>query len=1223
MAAGKKKGKKKAAARMPAPPRRGAPASERRGRQAAESFPVVGIGASAGGLDAFKKFFAAMPAESDMAFVLVPHLDPTHKSLMVELLAKQTTLRVCEAGEGMPLEPNHVYIIPPNRYLSISHGTLRLIAPKGRRGMETAIDFFLRALAADRGELAIGIILSGTGTHGTQGLKEIKLAGGMVIAQQPESAEYDQMPYSAIRTGMVDYVLPPEQMPAALIDYVRHASLTRLQPPPAADEAADQLIRVLAALKLRTKYDFRFYRKSTLLRRVHRRMGLCHIDGLTEYVKYLREQPDEVMALYKDLLIGVTGFFRDSDAFDVLAQRVIPELVDRQSGERHVRVWVPGCATGEEAYSIAILLNERFAVANKPSRIQVFATDIDEESLDMARQGIYPETIAGDVSAERLERFFTRPDEHHFQVNKQVREAVVFAPQNVISDAPFSKLDMISCRNLLIYLEPEIQQKVVSLFHFALKEDGYLLLGPSETIGRDVDLFESVSKKWRIFRRIGPTRPDLVEIPVVSDRQRRARSSAGDTALRSPLSFAELTQKLLLSEFAPAALLINRKYEILYFFGPTSKFLELPTGEPTSDLTVMARQGLVARIRSACHKAIHDNGPVVDTDAKVLRQDGYVPCTITVKPLLEPKEAEGLMLLTFVDQAGSTPLPERAAFDAESSAVRQLEYELKATREDLQATIEELESSNEELKASNEESMSMNEELQSANEELETSKEELQSLNEELSTVNNQLQDKVEALEGLNNDITNLLNSTDVAIVFLDDELRIRRFTPGAGKLLNLIASDVGRPISTFATRFTGDDLVRDARQVLDKLQSLEREIITDRRTCHLRRMLPYRTADNRIQGVVVTFLDITERKRIEDELRRLNAELEKSVDERTAELRRSEARIRAMINTAADAIFTADHAGMIQSFNPAAERMFGYPESQALGKNVGLLMPSPFKDQRDGDLARYLEAGEGKPIGGGREVVGCRQDGTLFPAELSISSFRDGTQQFFTGILRDVSERNALKEELLTIAAEEQRRIGQDLHDHVGQQLTGLALLAKTLADDVVKDSPANADAARRLAEGLKQALQQVRPLARGLIPVDISSQGLMTALAEFAETTTRDSGTQCTFVCETPVHVDNNEIATHLFRIAQEAVTNALKHAEPRNIEIALASSEGQTRLTVRDDGKGLPTAAGRSAGLGLRIMEYRASLIGANLTIATPPEGGTAVSCILARNSIHDQA
>lgn len=702
--------------------------------------PVAGIGASAGGLDAFKKFFAAMPADSGVAFVLIPHLDPKHESLMVELLARQTKMPVVEATDGMAVEANRVYIIPPNKYMTIAGGILRLTGPVERGGLQTSIDLFLRSLAIDRQEKAICIILSGTGSHGSLGLKAVKASDGMAMVQDPNTAEYPRMPESAIATGLADFVLPAKKMPEALIKYIQHYYVKGARIDAEGTEAADHLNQVLAILRARTRFDFRCYRKRMLTRRIERRMSLGHFDQVADYLAFLREHPDEVKQLFRDLLISVTNFFRDPDAFQALETEVIAPLVRAKQPDAPLRVWSAGCATGEEPYSLGIVLLEQLVSAQKSCQVQVFATDVDEAALEVARQGIYPESIATDVSPERLGRFFTRVDDASYQVSKHLREIVTFARQNLISDAPFSKLDLVVCRNLLIYLEPEVQKKVITLLHFALNEGGFLFLGPSETIGRHLDLFEPVSKKWRIFRRIGPARPERIEVPIAApvDPLVPVRRSTPPSPAR-PISVAELTHRLLLDQFAPPAVLINRKYAILYFFGGTDRYLAAPAGEPTQDLMMMAREGLRTKLRSAIHKAVRENGPVTLADAQVKRNGDYQPVIVTILPVQEPPGADGLLLVTFRDSDQDVP-PPRPPETAEESVVRQLEFELKATKEDLQSTVEELESSNEELKASNEEVMSMNEELQSANEELETSKEELQSLNEELLTVNNQLQ---------------------------------------------------------------------------------------------------------------------------------------------------------------------------------------------------------------------------------------------------------------------------------------------------------------------------------------------------------------------------------------------------------------------------------------------------------------------------------------------------
>ena len=752
-----------------------------------------------------------------------------------------------------------------------------------------------------------------------------------------------------------------------------------------------------------------------------------------------------------------------------------------------------------------------------------------------------------------------RRDESACQINKPVRELVVFAPQNLIADAPFSRMDLVSCRNLLIYLEPDVQKKIIALFHFALNEGGYLLLGPSETIGRQANLFEPVTKKWRILRRIGPSRAERVEFPIATDPElpghvRRPQ----ETASTRPISFAELTQRLVLEEIAPAAVLINRKYEILYFQGPTTRYLDVPPGEPTQDLLKMARDGLRTKLLVGIRKAIDEGQPVPLTDVQVRRDGGYVPITVVIKPVRSPKAAEGLLLVIFQDAPAKELPPPTPASATDDALTRHLENELRATKEDLQSNIEEMESSNEELKASNEEIMSMNEELQASNEELETSKEELQSLNEELSTVNTQLQEKVEELEGANNDMANLLHCTDIPTLFLDADFRIRRYTPAITRLLNLIPTDLGRSIRDITRKFTDGDLLSDAAEVLRQLTPREKEVQTEDGRWWVRRIVPYRTTDNRIEGVVLTFVDVTQVKQADKQSRllatllidsndaiivydlegritiwnrgaarlygypeaealqmniqqliprkvlsefssvwsrlqrgeridrwetqciakdgrllsvlctatlltdeagqnvaiaktdwdvtdliRTRATLEEEVKRRTSAMHEQQEQLRAILNTATDAIVTIDEKGIMQMANPATERLFGFTAAEMIGQNVSMLMPSPYREEHDGYLARYLKTGEARIIGKGREVEGRHKDGTIFPVDLAVS--RVNHRGLFTGIVRDIRQRKALEREIVEIALLEQQRIGQDLHDDCGQELTALGLLAGT----------------------------------------------------------------------------------------------------------------------------------------------------------------------------------
>jgi two-component system CheB/CheR fusion protein len=831
-----------------------------------QPYPVVGIGSSAGGLEALKKFLTATPPDTGMAFVLIQHLDPTHESLMVDLLARYTAMKVVQIENDMPVEPDRIHIIPPGTSLTIKNGVLLLGKPIERRGMRMPVDNFFMSLAEDQQENSVCVILSGTGSDGTLGLKEIKARGGLAMVQDPDTAQYDGMPRSAIMTGLVDYVLPVEKIPETLIGYVRHSlKLDRLAEP-LLTEAEEQLHRILTLLHVRTGHDFRYYKKNTLVRRLQRRMTVKHITTLGDYLEHSQKYPEELEALDKDLLISVTMFFREPEVWEALQETVIPKLVDRCTENQPVRIWVPGCATGEEAYSLAIVLLEEAERRKRECPVQIYATDIDKDALEVGRRGAYPENIAEQVSHERLTRYFTRDANNLYQVNKRLREMVVFAPQNLISDPPFSKLDLVSCRNVLIYIQLELQKKIITLFHFALRDGGYLILGNSESVGTRTDLFDPLSKRWRIFRQVSTVGRIPLDLPLSLELGKRPGDLAFKPAVPLGVRYADIAKGQLIQKFTPPSVLVNNRYETLFFSGVTRDFLSIPEGSPTDNVIDMADPGLRPKLRTALHKAGNENREVVLGGVKLAHGDGSRTIRLTVLPVIEGKEEAGLFLISFEYEPQREPGPAPRPEDlSEESVIRSLEEELKRSREELQATIEQMETSNEELKASNEEVMSMNEELQSSNEELETSREELQSLNEELSTLNSQLQDKVNELEVTTDDLNNLLTSTSIATIFMSEDFRIKRYTPAATGLLNLIPGDIGRPLVDITRKFTDDALFDDAKAVLHNLIPLNKEVKSDDGKWFQRRILPYRTQDNRIEGVVVTFADVSEIKQAQE----------------------------------------------------------------------------------------------------------------------------------------------------------------------------------------------------------------------------------------------------------------------------------------------------------------------------------------------------------------------
>ncbi len=823
-----------------------------------KSIPIVGIGASAGGLEALEQFFTNMPTDSGMAFVVVQHLDPKQTGMLPELLRRFTGMQVKEVEDGDIIEANHIYVIPPNKDMSILNGKLVLLGLTAPRGARMPIDFFFRHLADDQQERAIGVILSGMGTDGTLGVKAIKEKLGMVMVQDPLSASFSGMPQSALSTGLVDYDAPADKLPEKLVAYVRRVVTGQLEPPlPKREPSA--LEKILVLLRSRTGHDFSLYKRNMLYRRIERRMGVHQIDSIHDYVQYLQKNEQEINTLFKELLIGVTNFFRDRDAWDALKQEVLTHLLTTKEDGSAIRVWVPGCATGEEAYSIAIILKECLDTLS-PRRgitIQIFGTDIDTDAIDVARQGVYPTNIALDVSADRLSRFFVREDEK-YRLKKDVRDLVVFAPQNIITDPPFTKLDILCCRNLLIYFTPELQKRLVPIFSYSLNLGGILFLGPSETVGSFEDVLKPVNHKWKIYTRVVNATPFRVEFPYMPP----VMHAEGGTESRRDVEHAikDKTEDILLNEYAPPAVIVNKEGEIIYFFGRTGKYLEPVSGRAHFNIYAMAREGLRAELGNAVYKALREGNKLSIKGIPVQTNGDMQIINLTVRPLHDLEELNNTLLVTFEDVIPQeVPKPARKVHGLKKSEREvALEQELQFYKERLQTTMEEMETSQEEFKSTMEELQSTNEELQSTNEELKTSREEMQSLNEELITVNSELKVKNDSLSRVNDDIRNLLDSTEIATLFVDNSLKVMRFTPKITKIINLIPSDVGRSITDLVTNMKQNILVDDIREVIETLMPKEVQIETKDGEGYLTRIIPYRTIDNKIDGVVVTFSNIS-----------------------------------------------------------------------------------------------------------------------------------------------------------------------------------------------------------------------------------------------------------------------------------------------------------------------------------------------------------------------------
>ncbi|MDQ4122148.1 MAG: PAS domain S-box protein [Acidobacteriota bacterium] len=890
-------------------------------------FLTVGIGASAGGVKALKEFFSKMPPDSGMAFVVVLHLSQTHESNLAGILQRETQMPVVQVKETTKIEPNHVYVIPPAQQLEMVDSIVRLTKPQRIRGQRVAIDRFFRTLADSYGKSAVGIVLSGAGEDGTLGIKKIKEQNGFAIVQKPEDAEYADMPRSAIRTGIVDWVLPIEQMPEKLLSLrgsTEDLNLTEDDDGLAPElRDANAFRDVLTILRVRTGHDFSNYKHPTLLRRIARHLQIHELEDLSSYVQFLRANPDETEFLLKNLLINVTNFFRDKHAFEILEQDVIPRLFAGKTAEDHLRVWVAGCASGEEAYSIAMLLQEYGSRFDDVPKIQIFASDVDDEAIAQAREGRYGEFIVYDVSPDRLKRFFTKEGKH-YRIKKELREMILFAPHNILRDPPFSKLDLITCRNLMIYLNRDTQEQLMQLFHFALKPDGFLFLGSSETADSVPLLFSPYNKKQRIYLR-RPTNPVAhsgLSLSVGDRREQRIEQIA-PKASAPTFSFSELHFRML-EKYAPPSILVNEDYDVVHLSENAGRFLQFAGGEPSNNLLRVIHPDLRADLRAALFTAKQDGQTAVirRLTARIEGSERFID--LRVHPIATQDAGGKFMLVIFEDYKAPengdeiAPLARRTGNEngALDTLERHLEDELRRTKDRLRVTVEQYDTSIEELKASNEELQAINEELRSATEELETSKEELQSVNEELTTVNNEFKEKIEEVSHVNSDLHNLMQSTDIAVMFLDRNLQIKRFTKSVQDIFNVIQTDIGRPIGHLTHRLEYNDLAEDARQVLRSLKPVERELVSADGKYYFTRVLPYRTIDERINGVVITFLDTTERKL---------TELSKFF-------------LASIVESSQDSIISIDFDRKITSWNKGAENLYGYTAAEAIGKPLTML---------------------------------------------------------------------------------------------------------------------------------------------------------------------------------------------------------------------------------------------------------------------------------------------
>jgi two-component system CheB/CheR fusion protein len=1458
------------------------------------------------------------------------HLSPEHESNLANVIAQRTSMPVLQVTEPVKVQPNHIYVIPPNHQLTFEESTLQLVPPQQAPGRRVTIDLFFRTLAQAYGQRAVGVILSGGDSDGAIGLKHIRAQGGVTIAQDPNEAEHDSMPATAISTGMVDWILPVAEMAPKLMDFVQNENRMKLPPEdPAAGEQdrkdpeapggetisditrsdTDELALrdVLSYLRAQTGHDFSHYKRATVLRRVARRMQVNSQETIPEYRNFLRQHPAEARALLQDLLIGVTHFFRDQASFAAV-EATVPQLFAGRRERDTIRIWVAGCASGEEAYSLAILLCEYAERLDDPPPFQIFASDLDEHAIQDARTGLYPSTIEADVSLDRLRRFFDR-DHGRYRVKKSVREKILFAAHNLLRDPPFSRIDLISCRNLLIYLNRTAQEQVFDLFHYALRPGGLLFIGSSETGANVQSLFAPVDEKHRIFVRRSVPRPSwrVPALPHGADQlpstlRPRARTRPMAPLLRTGIEeaggnteqgqhagqerrsklFGELHLKLL-EEYGPPSVVVNEAHDIVHLSARAGRYLQFVAGEPTANLLKLAHPNLRVELRMALFRATQNEETIFTTPQTIDVEGKQETVSVEVKPMRSTDDAQGFSLLLFHKQTDA--VSPRTEPPAHEMVNRNLEEEVQFLKDQLSTTVEQYEGANEELKASNEELQAVNEEMRSATEELDTSKEELQSVNEELTTVNHELKASVEDLSRANTDLNNLMASTDIGTVFLDRQLRIQRFTPSAQKIFNLLPADLGRPISDITSKLAYPEFVHEAREVFEKLATTEREVRLADEAWFMVRIAPYRTQEDRIAGVVATFIDITRRKRAEEEVRESEERLRlatsaagvfiwevsiathtqknsenaadvlgfpvgKNADEnfglvhpedraaaletyhaaiagdgdydsecrfinpRTGEiiwaraqghiirdnggapigligitqnttgrklaeaalaesqerlrliadnvpqviwtnepggkadyfnqrwyeytgltyeesagpgwqavvhpddapasverwekalaagdvfdaeyrlravdgsyrwfigrnvplradgevvswfgtatdindlkeaqaaLHETQERFRLLVEGAQDyAMFLLDQENVITFWSNGAERVFGWSEAEVLGRGGDLIFTP--EDKAKGavqhELTTALEEGraldrrwhlrkdgsrlwtdgimmrlnhEGGAVRGFAKIARDATDQRR--AEDELAHARDEMEQRVlertqelmatnNQLERTMAQRQQLERELLEISEREKRRIGEDLHDMVCQELTATALSLKSSAKKLASESPSASAALEESAQTVNRNVVIARELAGGLQAVELTASGLKNALRDLAAQASENAGIKCHFKAARGVRVPDDTVALHLYRIAQEAVTNAVKHSGAKNILISLDRNSTHTCVTVQDDGKGFVVKK-RGKGLGLHMMRYRANGLGGELKIERRRTGGMEITCVI---------
>jgi two-component system CheB/CheR fusion protein len=1205
-----------------------------------KTLTVVGIGASAGGLAALTAFFDALPVETGMAFVVVTHLHPQHESHLAELLQKHTPMPTRQVNRTISVEPNHVYVIPPNRSIMMADTHLDTAEFKEPHGQRTPIDHFFRSLALGHSE-SIAVILSGGGTDGAVGIKDIKEQGGLILVQHPEDAEYDSMPRAAINTGLADVILPAPQLAARLVEYAKHHPQLPLDPSQLNKQDSETLQRILAQVHARTGHDFNQYKRSTILRRVERRMQLNGFLTLEAYLNYLRHHANEAQAIFNDILIGVTNFFRDRQSWEALEKLVIPLLFENKDESQEIRIWSIGCATGEEAYGLGILCFEHAARLDLRPHIQIFGSDLDEGAISQARNGLYPAAIEADVSSERLEQFFTREGEY-YRVKRELRDAVLFTNHNVLRDPPFSRQDLIACRNVLIYLQRSVQDRVFDIFHYSLNPNGYLFLGSSESAEHLPDFFSLLDKNHRIYQ----AKPWLEERPAVPSMplmvRQGPRPGEPHTVRLHHARFLEETGMVeeqhhrALETYGPPSILVNERYQVLHVSDTAGRYLHQPKGPITGDILRLVRPELQLELRTALFQAFEKGQSTLSGPVSVQFNGHSHRVIISVRPRMRVPDAERAMekqaLVFFLEdeseaEIASTEMHLPGDQAGRNAMVFQLEAEVQRLREQLQLTVEEYESSNEEMKAANEELQSINEEYRSATEELETSKEELQSVNEELQTVNSEMRNKLDEVSRAHQELENLLGATEIPTLYLDRQLRIQRFTAGVQRLFNIMPVDRGRPISHLTHRMVDyDELMPDAEQVIRKLTTMDREVQIqgEGEGTYLLRLRPYRTTADRIEGVVITFIDITKLKAAEQELLHTKQTLEERVQERTRELdetnqKLSQTRdlfenlfdtnpIPTSITNFEDGTFINVNEAYLKYYDLAYEDIMGKTSRELSLPIVPSLRPSLLtRLQKEGPI-RNIEMETKLRSGENRIILASIQTVMVDSKNALMLTFIDITER-----VRAERQMRTAATSLNTAEQMERQRISQILHDDLQQNIFAVKVQLSFLAEALARnDSQAASADIKQLDEWLAESIAITRQLSIDLSPPILSGEGLHEQLLWLASQMKTQYNLDVTVQPNGVVATFPDDVRTIVFQSVRELLFNVVKHSGTLEANVTLELSDGQVAITVSDQGKGFDAKVlDHQISHGLRKMRDRLFLAGCTLRIESEPGQGTRIT------------